>query len=401
MSTSVAAGSDESTSDQTRERRVHTDQRIGSIDGLRGIAILGVIVVHCSAVLAGASIQLGPVDVTRLLISPGKYGVELFFVLSGLTLTLSLERRLGREQYVFRSYFVRRLFRLSPLYYVVLACTALAGYNNQLETGTTNPSASPLNYAIHIAYAHGLSPEYARSILGVTWSLTPEVVFYLLLPAIITYTSTRKRIALFAAALLGSVLWLKFGRMLLASSQTNAIWISLSPPALLFVFLAGVLMAPVYRQHNAYIATRSEERSRHGDAILLVALIGFFSSHYFGVLVPILPWLMISLGVLAYCLGSALMEAVLSIRPLRLLGTISYSAFLVHYPIVEYIVPVMASLADRLPSWLLYSAFVTAVGLTTVLISAITYRFIERPGIALGDLLIGRYLGPRQAVEAR
>src|SRR5690349_18710769 len=77
-----------------------------ALDGLRGIAILMVLIAH---------------DFNRIpyILELGSYGVDLFFVLSGFLITDILLRTRNQKNY-FRSFFIRRILRIFPVYYLAL-----------------------------------------------------------------------------------------------------------------------------------------------------------------------------------------------------------------------------------------------------------------------------------------
>lgn len=82
------------------------------IDGLRALAILGVVVFH----LGGSPI-------------PGGFsGVDIFFVISGFLITSILLRELKNEEFSFLEFYERRVYRLFPALFAVMASTLLVGY---------------------------------------------------------------------------------------------------------------------------------------------------------------------------------------------------------------------------------------------------------------------------------
>ena len=94
----------------TRERAGH----FGFVDSLRGIAVLGVLLVHTGQRVAGLPAL---VDAAT---NFGAYGVHLFFVASAFTLFTSLNQRSRSERRPTLNYFLRRLFRIAPLFWLAV-----------------------------------------------------------------------------------------------------------------------------------------------------------------------------------------------------------------------------------------------------------------------------------------
>jgi peptidoglycan/LPS O-acetylase OafA/YrhL len=97
-------------------------EKLDYIDVLRGIAILMVMLVHTSQAVNGVSQLVG--DIAR----SGQMGVQLFFVASAYTLCFSRIRRAEEKQLLF-SFWIRRFFRIAPLYYVAAIAYFLAESN--------------------------------------------------------------------------------------------------------------------------------------------------------------------------------------------------------------------------------------------------------------------------------
>ncbi len=85
------------------------------IDALRGLAIFGVLLAHVWNLVKPDNALL---DFLGL---HGARGVQLFYVVSALTLLMSREKRQGKEQAPTRNFFIRRFFRIAPLYWVTQA----------------------------------------------------------------------------------------------------------------------------------------------------------------------------------------------------------------------------------------------------------------------------------------
>ena len=152
--------------------------KLDAIDGLRGLAVLGVIGFHQRLCWD----RLPTPTLVHRLLAPSRFGyvgVHLFLVLSGFCLTHSLlrRRREGRSP-TLRRYLVDRWRRIAPPYYAVMAaCIAL-------NLALSAPAAWPgwRQFLYHPTFLHGLRPDTLGAINAPFWSLSIEFQFYLWLP---------------------------------------------------------------------------------------------------------------------------------------------------------------------------------------------------------------------------
>jgi len=175
------------------------------LDGLRGVAIIAVIMVHSQEWLPrSVAERAGPLGAALVsLASHGSWGVDLFFVLSGYLITGVLLRSRGQEHY-FRNFYARRFLRILPLYYGTLLVTLVAvptlirrlpsfwigGYRHQFWLW---------------AYLSNFETALRGPVLGNFthfWTLAVEEQFYLAWPLVVSVLAPRRllRVALGAAA---------------------------------------------------------------------------------------------------------------------------------------------------------------------------------------------------------
>jgi peptidoglycan/LPS O-acetylase OafA/YrhL len=156
---------------------------VPALDGVRAIAILSVMFGHATSF----GLATRPARMTSLAQSITWAGVDLFFVLSGVLITGILLRSRERPDY-YRSFFLRRTFRIVPLY--VAYCLGLfvvvplwAGLGSPLARHMADASPWYLTYMVnvHIALANTWPPTMILGMQGV-WSLCVEEQFYLLWP---------------------------------------------------------------------------------------------------------------------------------------------------------------------------------------------------------------------------
>jgi peptidoglycan/LPS O-acetylase OafA/YrhL len=185
------------------------------LDGVRGLAVLMVLVFHfIGNTLPTNSIERAIVGVTNY----GAYGVELFFVLSGFLITGILYDAHNEPRY-FRNFYMRRLLRIFPLYYGVLALVFFVAPQIPLLRGPTlnylvDRQAWAWLYAVNIYI--GKAGDWSFSYLDHFWSLAIEEHFYLFWPMVVFLLARRPRmlIAVSLATSLGAMLARLIGSLL-------------------------------------------------------------------------------------------------------------------------------------------------------------------------------------------
>lgn len=154
------------------------------VDSMRGWAILMVIACH----QALAFHLVGPL---KLLTSYGQTGVFLFFLASAFTLSNSASLR-ADESHPVRNFFIRRYFRIAPLYYLGIAFYAcLTMLFPKYTAGLANTSA--LSLAANLALIHSLIPETFSGAMPGGWSIGTEWTFYAIFPVL--FAASQKLVA--------------------------------------------------------------------------------------------------------------------------------------------------------------------------------------------------------------
>lgn len=169
-------------------RHEAADVRVASLDGLRAIAIL-LVIAHNTGSVAGGGVGL-PLKLWVVICNVGWVGVQLFFALSGFLITRILLDGKGKQNWL-RSFYARRLLRIVPLYYALLAVVFFLlphaeGLRTLADAGTTSPRWYWL-YLANWSAPYGGNPHALPHV----WSLSVEEQFYLLWPIVIAYVNDR------------------------------------------------------------------------------------------------------------------------------------------------------------------------------------------------------------------
>lgn len=290
------------------------------VDGLRALAVLLILFFH--AELANV---------------PGGFiGVDVFFVISGYLITKLIRRELETGQFSFSNFYLRRLRRLAPALLFTLILTLVVGwvllpptlYQEAAQSSlATLFSVSNVFFWWQTGYFN--TEAYYKPLLH-TWSLAVEEQFYLIWPAILVLAGRR----LSQAGLMG-VLLVIFAVTLLASQgmltdhSSAAFFLT---PFRIYEFAIGAMLAISGIQARGQIL--SNTASMVGALIILYAASIFSDETPFPGITALAPTL--GAALLIFAGPSAGMNRALALPPISYIGRISYSLYLVHWPVQVY-----------------------------------------------------------------
>jgi len=328
------------------------------IDGLRAIAVLGVVLFH-----------LAPKALTG-----GYVGVDVFFVISGYLITGQIRRSLEEGNFSFLNFYAKRIRRLYPALFVTMLVTLGLSFFLLFPIELQKVNASALATALYVSnfYFYGtvdyFSHDDIRPLLH-TWSLSVEEQFYLFLPAFLFLIGRYARPVLLPALLSLLLASLVYAQYLVDIDSDAAFFWSFPR---FWQFAAGSLLTFLRPM-------KSDPRKAAGLAALglgalalsMVLLSETSPVPGFIALVPVLgAALLIRAGEQRNSV-STLLEG----SAPRFVGRISYSLYLVHWPVIVFAKVVYQPAFPFTVKMLL-------LGLSVAL-ACLLYRFVECPARAI------------------
>ena len=327
------------------------------IDGLRSVAVLLVLIYHFDLVPG---------------ISAGFTGVDVFFVISGFLITRVIADHLKAGTFRLGDFYLRRIRRLAPsLFAVNIAAFAVGAFvlfpadfeALAKQTIATQAYVSNIYFWQTINY-FGLSADQVPMLH--TWSLAVEEQFYLLFPLFMMVVArvaghTRLAIAIAGAALASFVL-----NLLLVHAKPEAVFYLL--PTRAWELLIGGALALV--SHRVVLSRwGAEVVAGLGLIGILLGAVVLDKNSVFPGWAALLPCLGGAAIIAAGTTRGALVNRLLGTRLPVYVGKISYSLYLVHWPIAVY----ARALAEGPVAWpIRWACFALSV-----VLAALLYHFIE------------------------
>lgn len=356
--------------------------KLGHIDQLRGIAILLVILVHVY------QSQIHIKGMLALVLNFGIVGVQLFFLLSAYTLCMSMSAR--HENSSVRNFYIRRFFRIAPLYYLGIFIYFLVSNIpavNLLGPLSHHENYTAMNVIYNVLFIHGMVSEANNTIVPGGWSIGTEMIFYLIFPAIFVMYERIKNIRLLISipffCLFIAHVFIALVHYFKGNEAFTNLFYYYNILNQLPVFAVGITY---YFLERAGMVTFSKAKT----------VIGFFFFFLLSFIVMFKLKTNISMGIflasISFCfLFKLFSDLKLSLPLLTRIGQLSFSIYIFHflfaYPLVSKLVNV---LSVGVNSYLIYIlSVIITVGLAMI-VASVSERLIEKPGINAGKMLIKR-----------
>lgn len=365
-----------------------------SLDGIRGLLAVWVFLSHISQFVDGPG----------GLIARGGIAVDLFMMVSGFLMVWTVLSRQEREPLnvcsTWRKFYIRRFFRIAPLYYLCLVVayawdnefsTALKDIYTQIGSPFNRPFREcrpplPIDVVLHLTFLFGLFPCSSSSNVLPDWSLSLEMQFYVLFPILLFAIRSRFGFAfvLIGVALAGisqslTSVYIIDTQQLISYPQPSIL------PMRLNCFLVGMIFGSIVHGRRLTFG---------GLALIIIAGFLFQRLTFAAIFIFVFATYMAKLdrhGNIPSIIRTPLnfFDYLLSLSVPRFLGDISFGIYLIHLLVL---IPAVATLNDY--HWFVSSSgqvkflvICLVLGPLVVTLSWVAHRLVEVPMISLGRRL--------------
>ena len=343
--------------------------RILTIQYVRGLAALLVVIAH-------NSVFLGEYWVNHI---PGALGVDIFFIISGFIMafiTCQVPEGAG-------TFLIKRFFRIWPPLFVVWLASLIFVYHER----TFSQMSCVLYFCLQDYSRQG--PTFGYSPLGPPWTLSYEVMFYAVFALSMSITYRYRSFLctlIFIAAMVGFQLFYNGSFSISSQISPDMVvphwwqgWIKIGSNTIVFEFIMGMFLAELM-VNDKISDSRYIRAVAWGALIFAFGFVTVTGPQVFGMSGGFWPALIIMASVITLSCHTK----TVSILWLSFLGDISYSLYLVHYPVMLFI-------KNALPSSALQNGnpavFLLSVAVSTG-IASVMFRLVEMPSVKLGKKII-------------
>lgn len=333
------------------------DKRIDALTATRGFAALMVVFFHFSN-------DVYPISYFEQFFSGGNIAVSYFFVLSGFVMYLAYYG----EQVTYKEFMKRRIARITPLYLFALLITILPPVLFFIINSKPLEHEFGLKLFLNLAFLQAYVPGYAMTMNIPAWSLSVEMFFYLLFPALIyVQRKNAKRFVVLVIAFwsVSQLVHLLLVKQYPAAAPAMHDFIFYNPLFHLNQFLLGMA--------GGYFAGYFKEKNIGLPSLLLfvlvILLINYFPrtiSTHNGLFAPFFLLFIISIA--------AKEPGWLKTKPMVFLGEISYGIYILQLPVYYYVTLINK---HRLP--LTGIVFFSIYLCVLILVCTACYYLIEKP----------------------
>lgn len=350
--------------------------RLKSLDSLRGLASLGIAffwhykLFSLQYFTANPEMQPG-FRIFKWFYLCGWNLVDFFFVLSGFVFMHVYSQKITAGEVKERDFFILRLSRLYPLHIITLLMVASVQYFRLLNgMGFHACGINDLyHFILNALFMQSGFFQSGESFNGPSWTLSCEMLAYILFFYILTKSG--KPLLLFVICILTGFSILQMRLDIPVFNHQTA--------KMLTGFFIGCI---TYKLNNLVAGMTKQSRLKLftgiciflGIVIFLTYKVGY--TEFFGQWDRVMPMLIYPLSIIL-TLNLRYLNLALTVRPLTYLGDISYSIYLMHFPVLLILATFMP-MAGIVPDYAGWTSMLTFM-ITTILLSVVSYHFAEKP----------------------
>jgi peptidoglycan/LPS O-acetylase OafA/YrhL len=330
------------------------------IDGLRGIAVLLVLAFHL-----GTSKCSG-----------GFVGVDVFFVISGYLIGSIILSEIAVEKFSLLSFYERRVRRIVPALFVMTLVTSLVAYEfllpAELEEFAKSLLASTFSVSnVYFFHQSGYfeGPAAMKPLLH-TWSLAVEEQFYIFLPLFLI--AVHKFFPKWQRVLISSVAILSFCASVWGAFHNPSATFYLAHTRAWELLLGTMIVLDVFPRFSGAISRNVA--SIAGLGLILAAAVVYDKATPFPGATALVPCFGAALIIAAGRTGPSIVGRLLSLSPVVFVGTISYSLYLWHWPMI-----VFQGISGILAQGIWPKAAKLVVLAASFLVATLSWKFVEQP----------------------
>lgn len=355
-------------------------RKLAYINALRGLAIIIVVFSHVQNFGIGLY-KMHPYIIP--LLDTGLIGVQLFFILSAFTLFRSYHIRSQYETGPIKNFFIRRFFRIAPLFYIAIVYYVWQYNTNPQQTFPV----TPLHIISSVAFLNSFSAYWVTSVVPGGWTIGIEMIFYMMLPVLFIYIkNSRQAFNFLVIAILFrlAIIFLLQIHPLINDVRIWHIFLYFSFPNQLFVFAFGILMY--------YIITDDYKMILSPKYMIILCILLILETTYRNELF-LSKFFLFNTALFLFSVAISKFQSKILVNNFFIyIGKISYSVYLVHnavfywlkrFQFIDYI-----SVTNSETALLNFMIRFIVVMFFSVLIGTVTYNLIEQPFIKLAERFI-------------
>ena len=333
------------------------------IDGLRAISVISVLIYHLE------------ISINHQVFSGGFLGVDIFFVISGYLITSIILTDIEAKKFSLSNFIKRRIRRIIPILFVVILLTTIAAWFILLPSSLVSFSKSTLYtvlfnsnfffwHDVFLKYSHEQAQLYP---LLHTWSLAIEEQYYIIFPIVLLFLIKFLKKYTLLALILTVIVSLSLAQIFINKYPSFTFYML---PFRIWEILIGSICAYLFFYKSEYILKKNII-AFIGLILILLSFVLFNKNTPHPSIFTLIPIMGVVSIILCYDSSEKnLLTKILANNLMVKLGLISYSLYLVHFPVF--------SLTRRVFNFEYYNIKIVLI-ILSLIISIFLFEFIEKP----------------------